>query len=543
LSVDFLEIRGRARIAKNGECRALLEFIFVSNRLAGERRRNCRTEFIPLCRWRESLIATIRDKSHSTFCAAFIGLFARDALSKGTMSDSESQQPAQLKRQVGLWGAVFMGLGAMIGTGVFVSIGIAAGITGPAVILAVALAAVVATCNGLSSAQLAAAHPVSGGTYEYGYKYLTPQLGFTAGWMFLIAKSASAATAALGAAGYLIVVCGLNWGWIRPLSVAIVVGLAIVVFRGIRRSNQANIIIVSVTLFALGALLLVGLPAVFVETSRTGSFTPFFLENTSGFRDFGPLFHATALMFVAYTGYGRIATLGEEVKRPEVTIPRAVIVTLIITAVLYLGVAVVLVGLIPPDPIERLGEYSHWTWPFRGRLGDPASLLKPGGVLGHAWLRVTLVIGAVTAMLGVLLNLILGLSRVLLAMGRRRDMPGVFGRVNEARATPDASVVGVSVIVLAFTMIGDIKLAWSFSAFTVLVYYSITNLAALRMPAELRLYPRWISILGLVACVFLAFQVDARTWQIGLGLIAVGLGWHTVARGRRLAATGKVDPA
>jgi basic amino acid/polyamine antiporter, APA family len=493
------------------------------------------------------LIATIRDKSHSTFCAAFIGPFARDALSKGTMSDSESQQPAQLKRQVGLWGAVFMGLGAMIGTGVFVSIGIAAGIAGPAVILAIALAAVVATCNGLSSAQLAAAHPVSGGTYEYGYKYLTPQLGFTAGWMFLIAKSASATTAALGAAGYLSHSLGLTSAWVRPIALVIVVFFAILVLRGINRSNQANVVIVSVTLFAIGVFLLVGLPKVSGDVMVSEKFSPFFLAKANGGPDFGGLFHATALMFVAYTGYGRIATLGEEVKRPEKTIPRAVIVTMIVTAAMYLGVAVVLVGLFDShtvvDPPDFYALYSgDRTLPFGSAPLVGAARILEGGVM-PVLMPGLMAIGAITAMLGVLLNLILGLSRVLLAMGRRRDMPGVFGRVNEARATPDASVVGVSVIVLAFTMIGDIKLAWSFSAFTVLVYYSITNLAALRMPAELRLYPRWISILGLVACVFLAFQVDARTWQIGLGLIAVGLGWHTVARGRRLAATGKVDPA
>jgi len=113
-----------------------------------------------------------------------------------------SSQTARLQRQVGLPGAVAIGLGSMVGTGIFVSVGIAAGISGPSVLLAIVIAALVATCNGLNSAQLAASHPVSGGTYEYGYRYLTPWLGFTAGWMFLLAKSASAATAALGFAGY-----------------------------------------------------------------------------------------------------------------------------------------------------------------------------------------------------------------------------------------------------------------------------------------------------------------------------------------------------
>lgn len=452
------------------------------------------------------------------------------------MSDSKEQH-ASLKRQVGLWGAVFMGLGAMIGTGVFVSIGIAAGIAGPSVILAVALAAVVAACNGLSSAQLAAAHPVSGGTYEYGYKYLTPQLGFTAGWMFLIAKSASAATAALGAAGYLIHSLGWNSDLMLLLGPAVVVVFMGVVSVGIHRSNQANMAIVSVTLCALALFVCAGLPDVLRNWSSTKNFEPFFVLNDAmrfpyfgeESVDLGVLSHAIALMFVAYTGYGRIATLGEEVREPARTIPRAVIVTLALTAALYVSVAFVAIGLVGADAFNAATAAEAAPLAVVAEMGD------------RPWLSIILSIGAITAMFGVLLNLILGLSRVLLAMGRRRDMPSVFARVSPVNHSPQCSVVGVSVIILAFTLLGDIKLAWSFSAFTVLVYYSITNLAALRMPPEERRYPRWISKLGLASCLFLAFQVDARTWQIGLGLIALGLGWHTVARGRRLGESGNAD--
>lgn len=162
-----------------------------------------------------------------------------------------------LKREVGVFGATMMGIGSMVGTGVFVSIGIAAGIAGPAVILAIALAAIVATCNALSSAQLAASMPVSGGTYEYGYAYLSPWLGFTAGWMFLCAKTASAATAALGFAGYLLQAFGLS-GLVVPVAVAVVAGLTAIVLMGIRRSNRANIVIVSVTVFALTFFVVAG---------------------------------------------------------------------------------------------------------------------------------------------------------------------------------------------------------------------------------------------------------------------------------------------
>lgn len=223
-----------------------------------------------------------------------------------------SNPPVALKRELGTFGAVMMGLGSIVGTGVFVSIGIAAGITGPSVVLAVAIGALVATFNGLSSAQLAANHAVSGGTYEYGYKFLTPLLGFIAGWLFLIAKSASAATAALGFAGYLLAAFGASRdGWLVPLALFVVLVLTLVVLTGIRRSNTTNIVIVSITLGSLALFVLAGLPTA-LENVRS-NFTDFFAapEGGGGLRS---LLYASALMFVAYTGYGRIATLGEEVK-------------------------------------------------------------------------------------------------------------------------------------------------------------------------------------------------------------------------------------
>jgi APA family basic amino acid/polyamine antiporter len=223
--------------------------------------------------------------------------------------DKSANWPMTLKRELGVFGATMMGLGSIIGTGVFVSIGIAAGVAGSAVIVAIAMAALVATCNALSSAQLAASHPVSGGTYEYGYRYLKPWLGFVAGWMFLCAKTASAATAALGFAGYFLIFFGRETSWLIPLAIATVVILTAIVLSGIRLSSRVNVFIVSITLASLTAFVVAGLPAVSAERLAMQ------IEPTS-------LLHASALMFVAYTGYGRIATLGEEVVEPHRTIPK-----------------------------------------------------------------------------------------------------------------------------------------------------------------------------------------------------------------------------
>jgi APA family basic amino acid/polyamine antiporter len=418
-----------------------------------------------------------------------------------------SPQP-QLKRELGVFGATLMGLGSIVGTGVFVSIGIAAEIAGPAVILAVAIGAIVATCNGLNSAQLAANHAVSGGTYEYGYKYLNPWLGFTAGWMFLLAKTASAATAALGFAGYLLKALGLSSSLVVPTALVAVVVLTLVVLSGIRRSNFANTLIVSVTLLALGFFIVACLPHAVAE--GTNNFTPFLTG------DIGSVLHASALMFVAYTGYGRIATMGEEARAPRQTIPKAMIVCLIITMLLYIAVAAVGIGAVGADILGNATQQVQAPLEVAVRR-----VAGSGGAF-------VLAIGAVTAMLGVLLNLILGLSRVLLAMGRRRDMPRFLGRLNQQQTTPYWAVLVVGVAIAILVLLGNVKTTWSFSAFNVLIYYAITNLAALRLTPSERLYPQAVAWLGLASCLFLAFWVESSIWQIGLGLIAAGLIWHTV---------------
>ncbi len=422
-----------------------------------------------------------------------------------------AEQGGKLSRELGVFGAMMMGLGSIVGTGVFVSIAIGAHAAGPAVVVAIALAAVLAGCNGLSSAQLAANHPVSGGTYEYGYRFLNPPLGFSAGWMFLCAKSASAATAALGFAGYLnVAMGGAGTGWtVVIIALCTVATLTAVVLAGIRRSNHVNIVIVSVTLAALAFFVALGLGRVSGE-----NFTPFLIAGDGG-SPLGGLLEATALMFVAYTGYGRIATLGEEVRAPRRTIPTAIILTLGVSCVLYVAVGAVGVG-----TGGFAGMEPNQTAPLE-------KIARGFGLPGAHWV---LAVGAMTAMLGVLLNLLLGLSRVLLAMGRRGDMPAVTARVSGGTATPHVAVVVVAVIITALVLVGDVRLTWSFSAFTVLLYYALTNLSALRLDRRQRLYPRAFAVAGLAGCLFLAFWVDLKVWLAGLGVLAVGLAWHFAAR-------------
>jgi APA family basic amino acid/polyamine antiporter len=405
-----------------------------------------------------------------------------------------------------------MGLGAMIGTGVFVSLGLAAGVAGPSVLLALALAAGVALCNGLSSAQLAASHPVSGGTYEYGYRYLNSWAGFTAGWVFLIAKSASAATAALGFSGYLLHALGQGATYLVSLALVVVAGLTGVAVAGLRSSSVANAAIVGVTLLALAFFVFAGIPSV-----ERSNLSPFFAVDGRAIGVPGVL-EATALMFVAYTGYARIAMLGEEVRDPKRTIPKAIVLAAVLVMALYGAVAAVAIGVAGSDELRAATE----------EQAAPLAVVAQRFAVPFA--SVVLTIGALAAMLGVLLNLILGLSRVALAMARRGDLFRPLSTVNARGTTPYWAVLAVGALVAGIAAIGDVRITWSFSAFSVLIYYALTNVAALRLPSSERRYPRFVAVVGLIACLALAFWVDLAVWASGLGLIGVGLVWHALAR-------------
>lgn len=376
-------------------------------------------------------------------------------------------------------GAVVTGLGSIVGTGAFVAIGIASSRWGDVVIWAIPLAAFVAVFNGMSSAFLAGRFPVAGGTYEYGYRALNPWLGFTAGWLFLLAKTASAATAALGVALYL--------GVDNPLlPIGAVLVITILVLSGIRRTALTNALLVGITVAAIGWFTWSGLTG----NDTVGTFG-FALGDQSD-----ALLAATAFIFVAYTGYGRIATLGEEVKDPARIIPRAVIITLAVAAALYLAI--------------EIGG--------RAMGGESWGAMIELGFLDMPFVT----FGAITAMLGVLLNLILGLSRVWLAMGRRDDMPSALAAL-DGRGEPRTAIIVSSLLVAALTLLGDIGLAWSFSAMTVLLYYGLTNLSALAL--DRRRPTGW---LGLASCLFLSFFVAPGVWLAGAALIAAGLIWKIV---------------
>ena len=407
----------------------------------------------------------------------------------------------KLPRSLGLLDAVGIGFGAIVGAGIFVVTGVAAGIAGPAMVLGLALAAIPATANALSSAELAAAYPESGGTYEYGYRVLTPTVGFVAGWMFLASKIAAAGTVALGLAGYL--------EWILPglpprlVAFGFVVLLTALNLFGVKRTSRVNLLIVFVS---VGALLLFSLVGAFsFDPARLRPFLP---ESPSA------VLQAAAILFFAYTGYARIATLGEEVREPRTTIPRAIILTLAGAVVLYGAVALVAVGSVGASA-----------------LADSAAPLQVAAeAAGGRVLAGVVSVGGIAAMLGVTLSQILSLSRMSFAMARRGDLPRALGHVHPERGIPDRAVILVGVIAAALVAAGTLQGLAAAASFCILVYYGIANVAALRLPSDFRLYPQVVPIVGLVTCGILALSLPVRTMATGALILAVGFAVRKVVR-------------
>ncbi|MGM0907303.1 MAG: APC family permease [Pseudomonadota bacterium] len=404
----------------------------------------------------------------------------------------------QLVRSTSLAGAIVLGLGSILGTGAFVSVGIGADIAGGAVLWAILIAAITALCNGLSSAQLASVHSVSGGTYEYGYRFLTPAYGVTAGSLFVVAKSASAATAALAVGWYVTNATAIPEYSAQWIAAAVLVLFTLLVLGGVKRTNWVNAGIITVSIIALLAFMVTGHQQTTVMVEQPPV-------------KWWQILQASALLFVAYTGYGRIATMGEEVENPRRVIPLAVVLTLAVVTLLYLGVGKALL---------RFPSITN----FQAEHFSLASLLPDGPI---QWL-VTL--GAVVAMGGVILNLILGVSRVVLAMGRRADLPMRFANLDGQQTSAPPATWLTCIVMLVLVAIGDIKTAWSFSAFTVLVYYGITNLAALKVTKGDRFVPKWVSIIGLVSCLGLAVFVPWQVLLSGIIFIVVVLLIHQLRR-------------
>ena len=398
----------------------------------------------------------------------------------------------QLQRRLGLTGSIAIGVAAMLGAGVFFVWSPAWNIAGPWMVVSLGIAAVVATLNGLVTTQLAVNHPVSGGIYSYGRHYRGSLVGFLAGWFFLTGKTASAAAIALVAATYL---------WpdnARLLAVGFITVFALIVISGIRTTAWVSLVIAAIV--SAGLIALAAPAAVRAEWSGEFSSEPSWSIVT-----------AAGLMFFAFAGYARMATLGEEVIDPRKTLPRAILGALSIVLVLYALVGLALIprleGSLAPDA--------------------PLALLAPDGL---GWVVGVL---AVIASLGSLLAILAGLSRTSLQMARHRDLPGVLSRLWSRSGGPVRSEIAVAVAAIVLVLLTDPLWLVGLSGAGVLSYYAIGHYSSLAQTASERLFPRWIPVVGLVLCGLLVVSLPPSSLLAWLVWSTVGLGWFAIATARR----------
>ncbi|WP_043185668.1 amino acid permease [Streptomyces sp. ScaeMP-e10] len=410
------------------------------------------------------------------------------------MSDTLSPAsggPDGLQRRLGAPDAVMIGLGSMIGAGIFAALAPAARAAGSGLLIGLALAAVVAYCNATSSARLAVLYPESGGTYVYGRERLGDFWGYLAGWAFVVGKTASCAAMALTVGTYL-------WpGQAHAVAVAAVIVLTGVDYTGVQKSALLTRVIVVTVLAVLSAAVVASLTSRAADTAR--------LEIGSD-ATAGGVLEAAGLLFFAFAGYARIATLGEEVRDPARTIPRAIPIALGITLVVYATVAVGVLSVLGPSDLAAAG----------------APLTDAARAAGADWLVPVVRIGAAVAALGSLLALILGVSRTTLAMARDRHLPHALAAVHPKFKVPHRAELLVGAVVAVAAATGDVRGAIGFSSFGVLAYYAIANASAWTLtPAEGR-PARIIPALGLAGCLVLAFALPLSSVVTGTAVLVVG---------------------
>ncbi|GHH86018.1 APC family permease [Streptomyces capitiformicae] len=403
----------------------------------------------------------------------------------------------RLRRTLGIGDAVVIGLGSMVGAGIFAALGPAARAAGSGLLLGLGVAAVVAYCNAMSSARLAAMYPASGGTYVYGRERLGDFWGYLAGWSFVVGKTASCTAMALTVGAYV-------WpGQAHAVAVAAVVALTAVNYGGVQKSAWLTRVIVAVVLAVLASVVVVCLGSGESDAGRLDI-------GASG--GVGGVLQAAGLLFFAFAGYARIATLGEEVRDPARTIPRAIPLALGIALVVYAAVAVAVLSVLGSGDL--------------GQASAPlAEAVRAAGVPG---LVPVVRVGAAVAALGSLLALILGVSRTTLAMARDRHLPGALAAVHPRFQVPHRAELAVGAVVAVLAATVDVRGAIGFSSFGVLAYYAVANASAWTLSSAA--VSRVVPVVGLVGCVMLAFALPGASVAVGAGVLGLGAAAYGVRR-------------
>ncbi len=401
----------------------------------------------------------------------------------------------RLKPKLGLWSATAINVGAIIGGGIFVVTGIAAGVAGSAFVISMVLAAVIALLTALSFAQLTTWQPVEGSGYEYVRQLVSPFAGFLSGWMWVIGNTFGGAAVSLGFAYYLAAAFpGLP---VNVVAAVTCLGFAALNFVGIRQSAMLNNVLVVVKLAVLAFFVVFGLTHV-----NSVNFLPF--QPLSSGVLFGAYF-----IFFAYAGFARATIIAEEVKDAKRNVPRAVVLSLVISTFVYILVGVVAVGLVGSGSLA----------------GSNSPLTFAIGATGSSLAMQVVSFGGLVATASVLLTGILGVSRMAFSMARRSDLPRALNVLSAKFGTPYVSIWIVGLVMALLVLFVDLTGVVVVSTFALLFWYVLVNLAAFRLRCEKRFCPRWLPVLGLSTCVLLlavVLFVAPFAWEAGLACLLIG---------------------
>ena len=419
----------------------------------------------------------------------------------GRVPVHDAISPTRLARELRTADAVVIGLGSMIGAGIFAALAPAAGAAGAGLLVALAIAGMVAYCNATSSAALAALYPESGGTYVYGRKRLSPFAGFVAGYGFVVGKLASCAAMALTFGHY------AAPAFARPLAIVAVVALTAINLRGIVKTARATRVVVAIVLACL---------ALVVFATAFGGTADFARALPAGPLNAYDVLQAAGILFFAFAGYARIATLGEEVTDPAHTIPRAI--------PLALGIAFAVYVLVAVCALAAVGATS---------LAASAAPLAMAVEQGRwAALSPAVRVGATVASLGVLLSLLAGVSRTAFAMAANGDLPRLLAAVDARRRVPHKAEMAAGVLTIIVVAVADVRDAIGFSSFAVLVYYAIANASALTLAAHERRWPRALAGAGLAGCAIVALSLPPQAIVAGVVVLGIGIVIYALRNGR-----------
>ena len=410
-------------------------------------------------------------------------------------------EPAGLKREIGLFGATALGIGAIIGSGIFIVTGIVAGIAGPAMIISVLIAGIIALFSAMSVAELSAYLPEEGGTYAYAQKLVSPFAGFIAGWIWIFSNIFVGAAVSLGFAHYFVTLFPAVP--VKGIAVIICLIFIIINFIGLKESTLLNNTLV--TLKVLILLFFVAFGLGFFSGSHV---TPFAPAGISG------ILSGAALIFFAYTGFARVTIMAEEVQEPEKTIPRSIYLALAISTILYILVSVIAVGLVGAPGLSQSGS------PLADAIGVSGS---PAAVL-------LISSGAMIATASVLLTTIMGISRIMFAMSRKGDLPAFLNRIHPHFSTPHYAIWITGTFMIAAILLADLALVVTVSTFAMLIFYLIANIAAFRIPSEYQQYPAIVPVIGAVSCIGLIGFLTINSWIIGTIGVIVGMVWFGIRK-------------